>query len=106
VSIARFDFGLVLIVRVDMSVRNGVSVVRIRLMDVLGRDGDRAHHRGRKRENEGKMPDGAHDQAIMVGWSSAVKLTTCRAADFCARFQSFRFRKKNDADACFQQFRK
>lgn len=56
-SIARFNLGLVLVVRLNVSVRNGVSVVRIRLMDMLRRDCGGGDHPGRKRENEGQMPD-------------------------------------------------
>lgn len=57
VSITRFNLGLVLVVRLDMSVRDRVSVVRIRLMDVLRRDGEKGHHPRGKRESDGKTPN-------------------------------------------------
>lgn len=56
-SITRFNLGLVLIVRLNMSMCNGVRTVGIRLVDVLRRNRDRGHHPGRKRENEGKVPN-------------------------------------------------
>jgi hypothetical protein len=57
VSITRFNLGLVLVVRLNVSVRNGVGVVRIHFMDVFRRNGDRGYHPGREGEDEGKMPN-------------------------------------------------
>ncbi len=56
-SITLFNLGLVLVVRFKMSMRHGVRVVRVGLMDVRRRDGDKRHHPRHKRENEGTAPD-------------------------------------------------
>ena len=56
VSIAGFEFGLVL-VRLDMPVGHGVRVVRIRRMHMLRRESGGGQHPGRKRENQGETSD-------------------------------------------------
>lgn len=55
-SLGRLELGLVLSVGLDVSMRQGMAVLRIRLVDMLRRDGG-GHHPGRESENQGEMPD-------------------------------------------------
>ena len=56
-SIPRLDLGLVLPVRCNMPVRDGVGLVGIGLMNVLRRDSGRGHDPGRESDDEREMPD-------------------------------------------------
>jgi hypothetical protein len=67
VRFARFDLGLVVIVCFEVAMRQRTSVVRIRFVDVLWRDGDRGRDPGRENKDARATPEHMHEVRL---WSA------------------------------------
>ena len=54
---ALLDLGLLVVVRLEVVMRYRARMVRIRFVDVLGRNGDRRHQPVCQSESKGDTPD-------------------------------------------------